>query len=203
MFALLWYFSYISYVEHWKCIPCLNQQINSKDSAIIEMYVKQMIKYKIDPFEYGYYDSLNIRVGQVLQSPDKLKMIVVLGVEEKFKSDASYQASSLVGVRKDRKSKWIFYEFSGVKIHWTSMQKAIDNMCCALYSDLKGQSISIPEYHFDFTPLEKGFWSSIPFQKGLDVDSLYNCQVEYDYSLGKRTKIRPFIEFNYPDSLIY
>lgn len=190
-----------------KNLETTNNHISEKeyhrDSLYLDYTIQKFIEHKYRG--YDFYDSANSKVyiDTILYSPDKLKLFSLVIIEKrKIEQGKPFHGMAVIAYREDTSDIWKIYPIDKYSVSWNDYVGSRSVIRRCYFNDLKKSSTHRGE--FNYTPLEDSFWGNkgLYFKKGLDIDTLYFFQTEYNFDSNKYDKIIPYLEVDYPHEII-
>ncbi|MBS1538287.1 MAG: hypothetical protein JST20_11125 [Bacteroidetes bacterium] len=155
--------------------------------------VEQLIDQKKMSFATHDYDKNRIIIKQVLCSPDTTKIFSIIVVYENNAERNPYFSTCILGSRENGDTTWSFTPFNKIMANFDDPISAANEVCGYYYNYFKGDGIIADRYKFEYSPLEKEFWNSLLFQKGIDGSSLYFYQTDFNVFTHKFDIVKPMV----------
>jgi hypothetical protein len=189
----------------------------NRDSIFIAYTVNQFVENKYRDFDVFYdmktkvyvdtiiHADTKVYVDTILYSPDTLKLfsLVIISLSKKendIEQEESFYGRAVVAYRKNINEIWQVYPVSEYKVSWSNYNGARNVIRRCYFEELKETSTHRGEFKYPLGDIR--FWDGLYFKKGLDVDSLYFFQTEYNFRSKKYDKVVPYLNINYPKDLI-
>jgi len=160
---------------------------------LVKSAVEQMIELKHESFRLDEFDKNSVIVQQVLCSPDTTKIFSIIVVYQTNAKRNPYFSTCILGSRKKEEKKWSFTEFNKIMASFENPISSANEVCGYYYNYFKGDGIISDKYKFEYSPLEKEFWTSLLFTKSKDIDSLYFYQTDFDVFTKKFNIVKPMV----------